>query len=144
MRKTYAAIVLLALGTAALAHSGVEDKHVMARMDVMKSIGDQMKIVGAMAKGQAAFDGNTANAAIGQIAQLSSQVPATFATPATDPKSEALPEIWTEWEQFEKLANDSEIAAASAVGTIATPEDLDTALRQIGVTCKACHSKYRD
>ncbi len=144
MKKTYAAIALIALGTAALAHGGVKNKDVLARMEVMKSIGDQMKIVGAMAKGQSDFDSDVANAAVSEIAQLSSQISSVFTSPASDPKSEALPAIWTEWEQFTKLAQDSEAAATSVAGTITTPDDLDTALRQIGVTCKACHSKYRD
>jgi cytochrome c556 len=144
MKKTTLAITLIALGTAALAHGGVKDKEVMARMAVMETIGDQMKILGTMAKGQAPFDADAANAALIEVAAQSAQIAPMFETKADDPKSEALPIIWEQWEDFAKLASDAETTAEGLAGTISAEADLGPAMVQIGEACKACHSKYRE
>ncbi|PRY90311.1 c-type cytochrome [Donghicola tyrosinivorans] len=144
MKKATIAVTLIALGTAALAHGGVKNKDVMARMEVMKTIGDQMKIVGSMAKGQTAFDAAAANAALTEVAAQAAQIAPMFETQAEDPKSEALPIIWQQWDDFAKLASDTEIATEALIGSITTEADLAPALGKIGGTCKACHSKYRE
>ncbi|MGP6090031.1 c-type cytochrome [Antarctobacter jejuensis] len=143
MKKTVIALALVALGTAALAHGGVKNKDVMARMMVMTTIGDQMKILGAMAKGKAAFDATVANAALTEVAAQSAQVTPMFEARADDPKSEALPIIWERWEHFAALASDAETTAESLAGTVTSKAELGLALRQLGGTCKACHSTYR-
>lgn len=144
MKKTSCAIALIFLGTAALAHSGVKNQDVMARMTVMKSIGDQMKVIGSMAKGEVDFNAGAADAALAEIASQSAQIQALFESPANDPKSEALPAIWEDWEDFKKLASSTETTAESLIGTISTMADLGPALGKLGGTCKACHSKYRE
>ncbi|SNS06906.1 c-type cytochrome [Antarctobacter heliothermus] len=143
MKKTVFAVALVALGTAALAHGGVKNKDVMARMEVMKTIGDQMKIIGAMAKGEAAFDASAANDALTEIAAQSAQIGSLFETRADDPKSEALPAIWKDWEDFAHLASAAETTAEGLIGTVSAQAGLGPALGQLGGTCKACHSKYR-
>lgn len=143
MKKTAFAVALIALGTAALAHGGVKNKDVMARMEVMKSIGDQMKIIGSMAKGEADFDAGVANAALTEIAAQSAQIQSLFESRADDPKSEALPAIWKDWTDFAHLASTAEITAEGMIGTISAEADLGPALGKLGGTCKACHSKYR-
>lgn len=143
MKKTITAIALIALGTAALAHGGVKNKDVMARMEVMKTIGDQMKALGAMAKGQTAFDAGAANDALTEIAAQSAQIVAMFETRAEDPKSEALPAIWEDWDSFAKLAADAETTAEALAGTITAEADLAPALGTLSGACKACHSKFR-
>lgn len=143
MKKTLITLTLIAMGTAALSHGGVKDKDVMARMTVMKTIGDQMKVIGKMAKGEAAFDAAAANAALTEIAAQAAQVPSMFETPATDPKSEALPVIWEQFDDFTKLAVSMEQTAEKLAGTVQTDADLGAVMGQMGATCKACHSTYR-
>lgn len=143
MKKTMT-FALIAFGTAALAHGGVKDKDVMARMEVMKAIGDQVKVIGTMAKGERAFDADAANAALAELAVHSAQIAPLFETPAQDPKSEALPIIWEQWDDFAALAMDTEQTASALAGTITTEDDLRPALGRIGGTCKACHSTYRE
>ncbi|SFQ75747.1 c-type cytochrome [Donghicola eburneus] len=143
MKKTMT-FALIAFGTAALAHGGVKDKDVMARMEVMKAIGDQVKVIGTMAKGERAFDADAANAALAELAVHSAQIAPLFETPAQDPKSEALPIIWEQWDDFAALAMDTEQTASALAGTITTEVDLRPALGRIGGTCKACHSTYRE
>lgn len=144
MKKTTLTLALIALGTAALAHGGVKDKDVMARMMVMETIGNQMKLLSGMAKGEVAFDADSANGALVEVAAHAAQIPAMFETPATDPKSEALPVIWEEFDAFTEKAKATEAAAEQLAGTISAQGDVGAALGQIGVTCKACHDDYRD
>lgn len=143
MKKTALTLTLIALGTAALAHSGVKNKDVMARMMVMSSIADQMKVIGSMAKGEIVFDAATANEALIEIAAQSAQISPMFETPAQDPKSEALPVIWENWDGFTARASETEKVVEALAGTIQTKADLGPALGQIGASCKACHSTYR-
>ncbi|NVO24366.1 c-type cytochrome [Donghicola mangrovi] len=144
MKKTFVTLTLIAMGTAALSHGGVQDKNVMARMEVMKTIGSQMKLIGKMAKGETAFDAAAVNAALTEIAAQAALVPDSFETPATDPKSEALPLIWEQFDDFTKLAGDLESTAANLAGTVQTDADLGPVMGQMGATCKACHSTYRE
>ncbi|MCT4577090.1 cytochrome c [Donghicola sp.] len=143
MKKTMT-FALIAFGTAALAHGGVKDKDVMARMEVMKAIGDQVKVIGTMAKGERAFDADAANAALAELAVHSAKIAPSFEKPAQDPKSEALPIIWEQWDDFAALAADSETTASALAGTITSEADLRPALGRIAGTCKACHSTYRE
>ena len=113
-------------------------------MEVMKTIGDQMQILGNMAKGQTPFDAAAANAGLIEVAAQSARIAPMFETRAEDPKSEALPAIWQRWDDFAELAHEAETTAEALAGTISTEADLGPALGQIGDTCKACHSRYRE
>ena len=144
MKKTAIVLSIIATGSAALAHGGVKNRDVLARMEVMSAIGQQMKVIGSMAKGEADFDADAVNAALIEIAAQSAQVPAMFETPATDPKSEALPVIWEQWDRFTEDAREAETVAERLTGSVSDPSDLGPVLGQLGATCKACHATYRE
>lgn len=141
--KKYIALALIVTGTAAFAHSGVKDPDVMKRMMGMSDLADQMKIIGTMAKGQAAFDADAVNAALSMIAEEASAIPALFENKATDPKSEALPAIWDNWDTFTARATELEELAGGLAGTIQTEADLGPAMGQLGKSCGACHADFR-
>lgn len=145
MTPTRAALICLALSaaTALWAHSGVQNPTVMARMHAMMTIKDHIKLMSAMAKGEAPFDGTAARAAAAAIAAQSAEIPARFEAPETDPKSEALPVIWDEFDRFTQLAQDLGTTAAKAAETIQQRADLAPALADIGGACRACHRDYR-
>jgi len=124
----------------ALAHGGVQNPAVMARMDAMKGIGDGMKVLGSMVKGDITFDTATAQAALDRIKGHAAQVPALFKAPETDPKSEALPAIWNSWVDFEDNARAMETAADV---TITDPASLTPTVGALAGSCKACHRDYR-
>ena len=79
----------------ALAHSDVKNPVVMDRMMTMKAIQGSMKTLGDMAKGKIPFDAEKATAAAAAMAHDGKKVPEKFRAHETDPKSEALPAIWT-------------------------------------------------
>ena len=143
LKHTIAFTSLLAVASVAWAHGGVKDQDVMARMNLMSDIAENVKLIGAMAKGDTPFDADKVNAALDQIAEQSKEIPAMFENRAQDPKSEALPVIWEDWQGFVDRATDGEKAAARLAGTVSARDDLVQVLGKIGASCKACHETYR-
>ncbi|WP_438990637.1 c-type cytochrome [Lentibacter sp.] len=137
--------VALALGAtlagAALAHDGVENEAVKARMMLMDGVKTATGTLGGMAKGEIEFDADKAGAARQALMEYAAKVPAAFEAQEMDPKSTALPAIWENWADFE----------AKAVAMGAAAEALDTSdlgwlqagMGELGGTCAACHKAYR-
>ena len=132
------------IASAALAHSGVEDKDVMARMKLMSSMADNMEVIGIMLKQKIPFEREQAIDALKEISRLATETPDAFKKNATDPKSEAKSNIWTEFDKFTdismKLAKDADSLAAS----FQSFENLKPALGQLSKSCKTCHTNYRE
>ena len=141
--KKYIAMALIATGTAAFAHSGVKDPDVMNRMMGMSELARQMKAIGSMAKGATAFDAGAIDAALARISEEAGYIPSLFEKKALDPKSEALPVIWEDFDTFAAHATDLAEVSGGLVGTIQTSADLGPAMQQIGKTCSACHADFR-
>lgn len=125
------------------AHGGVSNPAVLARMESMKQQQDAVKILGSMVKGAVAFDAQKARAAIGQLAEHAAQTTVLFEAQEMDPKTEALPNIWTSFDDFETKAAALEAVALELQGAISDPGDLANGLTQIGSACKSCHQQYR-
>jgi len=137
-------LIFLVISSVAFAHSGVKDQNVKERMMVMKAMADNTKVIGQMLKRKTQFDANEAKSALERLSSLSLKTPKVFTVNATDPKSEAKPAIWDEFDEFTKLSLDlaeTSIALASSIEII---EDLRPALKRISSGCKSCHSKYRE
>jgi len=143
MSKTALALaVTLATAGMVLAHSGVKNAAVKARMEGMGTIADNTKILGGMAKGALPFDAAQAQGAARALMAEAVRIPALFEAAESDPKSEALPGIWTNWDDFSAKARGME-AAARAMDGIETLKALQGAMPALGQSCKACHKDYR-
>lgn len=140
--QVLAAMIAVTAAGAALAHGGVENETVLARMEGMKTLSTQLKTLGAMAKGQQAFDAAAAQAALDRLSEEAAQIPAHFEEEVIVEKSEARPAIWQNWEDFAAKADD--LHQRSAALEVAQPGDLGPALRDLGGACKACHADYRE
>lgn len=138
------AIVAILGATAALAHQGVQNPAVKARMDGMSVIAAAMKGLGAMAKGEASFDADLARQNAADVAREAARIPILFKANEDDPKSEAKPGIWTSFDDFALLAAKLEQTAHGAAAKMDTIEGVRAALRSMGQTCKACHETYRE
>lgn len=99
--------VVSAAGSAALAHSGASGI-VKNRMDMMRDIAAQMKQIGAIIKGEAAFDAASVRSAANRVAVHAGEMPKLFPERSTEAPSEALPSIWRDWGSFSDLAADLE------------------------------------
>ncbi|WP_193141194.1 MULTISPECIES: c-type cytochrome [unclassified Meridianimarinicoccus] len=138
-----ALVVPLTLGTMALSHAEETNPIIKARMEAMKTIGGNTKVLGDMAKGETPFDAEKAQAAAATISQTAAEVPALFEAEETSATSEALPAIWQNYAGFSEKADALRVAAENAASQITSPETLGPALGAIGGTCKACHKDYR-
>ena len=137
-------LIFVTISSIAFAHSGVKDKNVKERMMVMKAMADNTKIIGQMLKGKTSFDENEAKLALERLSSLSLKTPKVFEVNATDPKSEAKPAIWDEFDEFTKLSKDLAETTEVLAGSVGTINDLRPALKRVSSGCKACHSKYRE
>ena len=143
MKRTLLVISMLAASTA-LAHEGVKNPAVKARMDSMSAIAENVKTLSLMVKGDEAFDIENAQLSLSKIADHAAQTPALFEAQEDDPKSEAKDEIWSNFEDFSDEAFALETIALRLSTSISSTEDLGPALRELGASCKACHSMYRE
>ncbi|MGI9393128.1 MAG: c-type cytochrome [Boseongicola sp.] len=141
-RITQVLLTTILTATAALAHSGVKDPQVKARMDGMTVLGAQTKILGQMAKGATPFNASKAQAAIQVIQTETKKITALFEPRADDPKSEAKLEIWTDWTAFTEKTDGLSLALAEA--NVTTAESLGRSVRTIGAACSACHKQFRE
>ncbi|TLP47223.1 cytochrome c [Cohaesibacter sp. CAU 1516] len=133
----------LTLSGAALAHQSVKNPAVKARMDGMVTINAAMKNLAQMAKGAAPYQQTTTDSAFKAIIEQSSKVPELFRSRQDDPVSEALPAIWSDFDVFSNKAKALQQAAEKASSAVTDQASLRSAMRAIGVTCKACHDSYR-
>jgi cytochrome c556 len=122
----------------------VKDKNVKERMMVMKEMAGNTKIIGKMVKGKTSFDANQVKLALERLSALSLETPKVFTINATDPKSEAMPNIWDEFDEFTKLSKDLAETSIVLANSVETIEDLRPALKKVSSGCKACHSRYRE
>lgn len=138
--KTLVVGLILVAGFA-VAKEGVQDPTVKARMDLMRTIGMSVKTLGDMAGGKSAYDAAAAEAAKAALIAASADVAAKFEPQATDPVSEAKPEIWTTWDDFVVKAT-ALTTAATAIDT-SSAESIGAGMGAIGGACKDCHTAYR-
>ncbi|WP_204113027.1 c-type cytochrome [Shimia biformata] len=143
MKKTgiLVAAATVAAATLAMAHQGVTDPDVKARMDAMTAVGQATKTLGDMAKGAAPLHQAKARMARDTLVTTATRIPALFAAPAMDDKSEAAPEIWQNKKDFTKKARAMQDAASDM--EFATRAELQESMKRLGATCASCHKAYR-
>ena len=137
-------VVLITASSIVFAHSGVKDKNVKERMMLMKEMANNTKTIGQMLKGKTPFDANMAKLALERLSSLSLETPKVFKINASDPKSEARPAIWDEFDEFTRLSKDLAETSLVLAGSINSIEDLRPALKGVSSGCKACHRQYRE
>ncbi len=131
----------LMIGSIALAHQGVKDPFVKARMHAMGTAGQATKVLGDMAKGSVDYDATQAAEAKAALIQIAQDLPALFQENASDPVSEARPAIWDDYADFSAKA-DVMAAAAVALDT-SSAATIGAGLRALGGSCGGCHKAYR-
>lgn len=131
---------LMLVGGVAVAAEAT-DPTVKARQELMEIIGKNTKVLGDMAGGKSAYDAAAAESAKAAIVTAAGEIAAKFEPQATDPESEAKPEVWTNWEDFVTKAT----ALSTAAGALDTgsAEAIGAGMGAVGGACKDCHSVYR-
>ena len=129
------------LSAAVYAHDGVKNAAVKERMALMEQVKNATKTIGDMAKASIPFDANRAAAARVALIAAAAQVPDAFEAPEADPKSEALPVIWENWDDF--VARNRAMGAAAEELDTGSLGNLRAGLVPIGKSCSNCHERYR-
>ena len=137
-------IVIFFSSTLLLAHTGVKNENVMKRMNLMKSMAENTKIIGEMLKKKIPFDLEQAKNSLIEISNLSKSTPSVFKKMAMDPKSESKIIIWEEFDNFRDLSNKLADNTLSAAENLSGFEDLKPALMRTASGCKECHTIYRE
>ncbi len=143
--KLVVIIGLVVVPLAAHAH-GKATGIVRERMDLMTAIGDAVKTVAGMVRGTTEFDGERAAAAAREIANHANGMTALFPADNANQHSEALPAIWDNWTEFEKIANELNVTAdklAISAMNATSSDQIQPAFSAMGKTCGACHEKFR-
>jgi len=131
----------------AIAHEGATGV-LKERMDGMKAIGQQVKIMVPMMKGTLPYDPATVAKSASIIESHAGETFTKLFPEGSDKHpSEALPEIWDDWSKFTDLAAQLE-SNATALKTVAannsSEDDFKGALGNVLKTCKSCHSNFRE
>ena len=137
-------IVIFFSSTLLLAHTGVKNEDVMKRMNLMKSMAENTKIIGEMLKKKIPFDLERAKNSLIEVSNLSKSTPSVFEKMAMDPKSESIIIIWEEFDNFRDLSNKLADNTLSAAENLSGFEDLKPALMRTASGCKECHTIYRE
>jgi cytochrome c556 len=149
--KSMFAIAALAATLAFTAVAEEEDPFadaVEARHGLMLQMATDLGKVGAMAKGEAAYDQAVASRAAANIAAIASvlsldQFPAGSEYQAAS-DSFALPAIWANQDDFlTKIADLNTAAASFQTAAAADLDSLKAGMGALGGACAACHKAYR-
>ncbi len=127
------------------AHSGATGI-TKERMDLMKGMASSMKVMGAMFKGETAFDPAVVAEKAGLLAEHATKIPEMTPEGSNDHPSEALPVIWQAGDDYvadaETMADEGrklvEIATNGAEQAVAREQYV-----KLGKTCGTCHDRFR-
>ena len=145
------ALALAAAGGPSRAHEGASGI-VAERMEMMESLGDAMKRLASMYRGEAPYDPAAVRQAAVTIGRHGGEhMTRMFPPGSLDHSSEALPAIWQDWDRFTELADELAVHAESLSGSAedgditgaaaALPSRGDFA--RLGRVCSACHTEFR-
>lgn len=135
--------------------SGVVHSHngatgiVKQRMDAMGDMGDRSAEVADMFKGKTAFDKQLIAAAADSFIEHGMEMPGLFPDnkmSRTGSQTEALPAIWSRWEEFTELADDLVTRSESLQALVETtdePRTLKRAFFRTTKSCSGCHKQFR-
>jgi cytochrome c556 len=138
--------VSMTASMAAIAHEGATGA-VKERMDGMKAIGQQVKIMVPMMKGTLPYEPEKVAQSAGIIeSHAGENFTSLFPEGSHGKPSEALDDIWTDWSKFSDLATDLQ-TSARALKTVAVNNGSEDAFKgALGTmlrTCKSCHIDFR-
>ncbi len=148
MRKLILATLAAAVPATMVLAQSAEDT-VKARQGFFQLIGYEMGGLAAMAKGDVAYDAQTASAHAADLSTLTSLHVGDYFAPGTSNedlpgKTRALPAIWEDSDGFMERVQALSAAVENMNG--AAGEGLDAlrpAMGQLGGACKACHDDFR-
>ncbi len=141
MKSLIAIVLTLAFTSAVFADGEADFKY---RQGVMRTIGGQMTSMAAILRGKVHMENFKIHAH--GMAELATIAPHLFPAGSGVDKSEALPAIWDNPDEF-KAAMDKFVEAANGISAAAdseNPGDIGPAIQALGKACKGCHDNFRE
>lgn len=138
---------IIGAASVAVSHAASSsNKAVAARHAQMQMIGYHIGMLGAVAKGEMAYDSAMVDAAARNLQALAAMDISTTWIPGTEQGavdgSRAKAEIWSDPEGFAAKFADLEKASAAMIGA-ADAAAVGAGLGPMGGSCKSCHEAYR-
>ena len=147
--KTLILVALsLTVAGAVFAHSGATGV-VKKRMDAMSDMGDRSKLVADMFKGKTEFDKAAIIDAVDAFVMHGSAMTELFPDTMdsrTGSKTEALPAIWEQWDEFNDLVTEFVSKSETLQSTVSETDDskvLKVEFFKTTKTCSGCHKRFR-
>ena len=142
------AILSVIIAGSVFAHSGAKGV-VKQRMDAMADMGDKSKIVADMMKGKIEYTPaaiiDAADAFVMHGENMAEFFPDTKES-RTGSKTEALPKIWDEWDDFSVMVTKFVERSKALQDFAANTEDkteLKKAFFKTTKSCSGCHKRFR-
>jgi cytochrome c556 len=113
------------------------------RSATMKRLGDAMKHMNGVVKGEAQYGPDTVKAAE-TVQSISKDLAGLFPAGSAVGESRAKPNIWTDWDNFKKKADAMRDPADKLIPAVkAGQTGMGPAVSAVGGTCKGCHDDYQ-
>jgi cytochrome c556 len=122
------------------------EKVIRYRQSAMDMVGWNFSPLGAMVKGKTPFDAKEFSRRADRLEFLGPQLLEGFSKGSdTGAETDAKPEIWTDFDNFQALLNDyvNESKKLADVARNGSEADMKEQFRKTAESCKACHDKYR-
>lgn len=138
--RTLALSGLLMLGVVgvAVAADAIEE-----RQTILKGWGDDTRPIGAMLKGEAAFDLAKVQTALKAYVAGSPKLVGLFPDNSKTGKTEASPKIWDDKAKFDGLFTKLVADAGAASAAITDEASFKANIGKVLGNCKACHDDFR-
>lgn len=145
-KTTIALIAAATLATGITAASAAGEADIKYRQNNYKAVGAHMGAMGAILKGEVAHTDQLsvhADAIAAIAANVETLFPAGSGPDAGETR--ALPAIWTDTAEFQKVVAGFKAAAANAAAVAKTGDmaAMGDAVKQLGGACGACHKVFR-
>ena len=142
--KSIFGIALMSAALGLTACSAPLDPDVKARQDIMKDYGDAMGIIGDMVKAPDTFDAAVFKEQASFLAEDAANPWSHFEN--QEAMGNATEAVWSnadgfsaEADNFQKVTAELNAAAQSATSV----EDVQPAFKEVGASCKSCHTDFK-
>ena len=136
---------LCGLSVAALAEESDPEAVIKYRQGVMHAQGGHMSAMAQIVRGKI-DDGDRLIAHAKALDSIIGNIPDLFPEGSDFGETEALEEIWSNWEKFADAAKTAEQRSEVFLNAVASgdKESIGKGFKALGEACKACHKDFRE
>ena len=136
--------VVSAIAVSSVTVAQTDEQVIEYRQAVMQSMGANMAAISIIIKSRLMHQENLSQHAQ-QLKRSSKLMESAFGQPISAGATDALPEIWTTWQDYLSIAKTT-TEESERLAEIGAEGDLKTIIKQVKIvakSCAKCHKKYR-